>query len=79
MREVISAIAIMLVVLCCLHGCGEVQQDNKTAMIRLPDGSVVKGKAEVVAGYSSGIYEVTIDGVKYKTHGTNIVVIYGEE
>ena len=79
MRKVISVIAIMLVVLCCFHGCSTEQKENRAAMLRLPNGEVAQGELQDLYHGSDGIVRVTIDGIEYKTHMSNVVILDGEE
>jgi hypothetical protein len=79
MRKVISVIAVMLVVLCCINGCSTEREENRTAMLRLPNGEVVQGELQYLYHGSSGIVRVTIDGIEYKTHMSNVVILDGEE
>ena len=47
------------------------------AIINLPDGSVVSGKVESWRDFEDGDQlQVTISGVTYLTHASNVVLIY---
>jgi len=47
-----------------------------TAIISLPDGTVVKGEVDSWTDYEDGDQiQVVIDGVTYLVHSTNIVLV----
>ena len=48
-----------------------------TALIRMPDGSVVEGIADDVFKYrnSAGVVDVEIDGKTYTTHFSNVILM----
>lgn len=50
----------------------------KTAMIKLPDGSIVEGIVENCIWWSEGKCEITIDSVTYTVHPNNLVIIKEE-
>lgn len=68
-----------------LVGCGptdeEIEQitseyySDTTAIIYLDGNLIVEGPVERELQYSNGIYIITIDGMSYKTHASNIVII----
>ena len=71
-------IVLILMVSILLTGCSKnPNQDNEKgrtyAMIRLPDGSLVGGP---VSDYARAINWITvdIDGVRYKTDASNVVI-----
>lgn len=46
------------------------------AVIYIPDGSVVRGKVDKWTDFEDGDQlQVTIDGITYLTHATNVVLI----
>ena len=46
------------------------------AIIYIPDGSVVRGKVDKWTDFEDGDQlQVTIDGITYLTHATNVVLI----
>lgn len=50
------------------------------AIIRLPDGTVVKGKVDSWSDYSDGDQiQVTVDGKIYLVHSSNICLIASAE
>lgn len=45
------------------------------AEVRMPDGSTIKGKCDSWRDYEDGDQiQVTIDGITYLTHATNVVL-----
>jgi len=62
-------------------GCGNRSLFDTThtfdeAIIYIPDGSIVRGKIEKWRDFEDGDQlQVTIDGVTYLTHATNVVFI----
>lgn len=49
------------------------------ARIALPNGDQVEGPVTAYAYHSNGSMEVTVRGVTYLTHWTNVVLSAGEE
>lgn len=58
-----------------LAGCGDESYVGKTAMIYLGGNLIAEGKLEKYQGWSYGSWSVTIDGVTYETHSSNVVII----
>lgn len=84
MKKIISvllAVVMVLSIMCSLTGCGNKQLFDTTytfdtAIISLPDGTVVKGEVDSWTDYEDGDQiQVVIDGVTYLVHSTNIVLV----
>ena len=74
----LSLVALMLlavVLVCICAGCGAAAETGTQyhAIIAMPDGSLVEGECSDSWAYSYGMVSVTIDGVEYRTHSTNVV------
>lgn len=75
MKKIFCAVLCVLMLGLGLAGCGDEYYDNKTAMIYLDGNLIAEGKVEKCMGYSFGHWSVTIDGVTYETHSSNVVII----
>lgn len=75
------AFLLLLGCLLCLTACGnralfDTHYTFTRAMIALPDGSVVSGPVDSWRDYEDGDQlQVTIGGVTYLTHATNVVLM----
>lgn len=81
MRKKIIAIALLIGSMTVLAGCGNkdfldtVYTFNK-AIISLPDGEIVEGEVQNWTDYADGDQiQVTIDGIVYLVHSSNITLI----
>ena len=81
MRKKIIAIALLIGSMTVLVGCGNkdfldtVYTFNK-AIISLPDGEIVEGEVQNWTDYADGDQiQVTIDGIVYLVHSSNITLI----
>ncbi len=85
-KDTIRVIAMVLLVLVLLimaimfTGCAPEASaaGDEWAIIRMPNGEIVEGRATNAYYNSSGVYSITIDGTTYKTHMANVVVISGD-
>lgn len=83
MRKTISillAVVMVLSLMCGLAGCNRQIFDATykfdTAIISLPDGSVVSGKVDSWLDFEDGDQiQVVIDGVTYLVHSNNVALI----
>ena len=75
MKKIFCAILCTLILGLSLVGCGDEYYDNKTAMIYLDGNLIAEGKVEKCRGWSYGTWSVTIDGMTYDTHSSNVVII----
>ena len=77
--------ALMILTVCVIAtGCAPVDctSENSTAcdvkskyaMLRLPDDTIIQGYVDRTYTYSSGSIDITIDGVKYRTHWANVAI-----
>lgn len=81
MKKLISIllVIVMVISLCC--ACGNRTYFDTTwtferAIIFLPDGEKIEGTISSWTDYeSSDMLQVTIDGVTYLTHSTNVILI----
>lgn len=75
MKKIFCAILCILMLGLNLVGCGDEYYVGKTAMIYLDGNLIAEGKVETCRGWSYGSWSVTIDGVTYETHSSNVVII----
>lgn len=83
MRKTISillAVVMVFSLMCGLAGCNRQIFDATykfdTAIISLPDGSVVSGKVDSWLDFEDGDQiQVVIDGVTYLVHSNNVALI----
>ena len=80
MKKTLLAL-MLLCALLMLCSCGnrsllDTHYNFDYAMIAMPDGTVVEGKVDSWRDYEDGDQlQVTIDGVTYLTHSTNVVLM----
>lgn len=80
MKKVIALLLLLCMLLLCT-ACGNRSLFDTTytfnrAIISLPDGSFIQGTVESWRDYDDGDQlQVTIDGVTYLTHASNVVLI----
>lgn len=83
MRKTISillAVVMVFSLMCGLAGCNRQIFDATykfdTAIISLPDGSVVSGKVDSWLDFEDGDQiQVVIDGVTYLVHSNNVALV----
>ena len=75
MKKIFCATLCILMLWLSLAGCGDEYYAGKTAMIYLDGNLIAEGKVEKSMAHSSGTWSVTIDGVTYETHSSNVVII----
>ena len=89
MKRLVSlflALVMVLAIMCGLVACGDRPYGNKqffdftysfdTAIISLPDGTIVKGKVDSWTDYEDGDQiQVVINGTTYLVHSTNVVLM----
>lgn len=75
MKKIFCAILCALMLGLGLAGCDDEHHGNVTAMIYLDGNLIAEGKVEKCRGWSYGSWSVTIDGVTYETHSSNVVII----
>lgn len=83
MKTIMCAVA-SLVMIAALTGCNKQIVDftfkYDSAIIKLPDGTVVSGKVESWTDYEDGEQlQIKIDGVMYLVHAENVALISGGE
>ena len=71
-RKVIKIIFVLILMIALLAGCSANQQ--KYAMIRMPDGSIVQGSCSYSEFSYGGNVTVVIDGIRYRTGAENVMV-----
>lgn len=80
MKKTLLAL-MLLCALLMLTACGnrsllDTHYNFDYAMISMPDGTVIQGTVDSWRDYEDGDQlQVTIDGVTYLTHSTNVVLI----
>ncbi|MBQ8200420.1 MAG: hypothetical protein IJZ74_01490 [Clostridia bacterium] len=78
-RLMIALLLLMTLLLCTACGNRAMFDTNYTftrAMIALPDGTYIEGPVESWRDYDDGDQlQVTINGVTYLTHATNVVLM----
>lgn len=81
MKKIIAVFLSVLMVAVMLTGCGnkDLWDTNYTydkAIISMPNGTILEGKIDNWTDYEDGDQiQVTIDGVVYLVHSSNIVLI----
>lgn len=78
MKKIFCAVLCVLMLGFGLVGCGDEYDEyyvGKIAIIYLDGNLIAEGTVENCMGYSYGNRSVTIDGVTYETHSSNIVII----
>lgn len=79
MKKVIALLLLLCMLLCTACGNRSLFDTTYTfnrAIISLPDGSFIQGTVESWRDYDDGDQlQVTIDGVTYLTHASNVVLI----
>lgn len=75
MKKIFCAVLCALMLGSWLVGCGDENYVGKTAIIYLDGNLIAEGKVEKCMGYTYGSWKVTIDGVTYETHSSNVVII----
>lgn len=75
MKKIFCTVLCALMLVSGLVGCGDEYYAGKTAIISLDGNLIAEGKVEKCMGYSNGSCSVTIDGVAYETHNSNVVII----
>ena len=84
MRKRILATICALVLAAGIAGCDGIESNKvldttfkfDTAIIYFPDGTVIRGEVDSWTDFEDGDQlQVTIDGVTYLTHATNVVLI----
>ena len=79
-RIVCFAVCLMSLASCLgLCGCGNYQIIDTTftyswAQIKMPDGTIIEGKVNNWTDYEGDQLQVTIDGVTYLVHASNVVL-----
>lgn len=74
---VILGLCVLFGVILTLPGCSSNKKNDETyAYVFFPNGKMlVSGKVESAIHGSSGFFSVTIDGIKYQTHCSNVVFV----
>lgn len=75
MKKIFCTILCVLMLGFGLVGCGDENYVGTTAIIYLDGHLIAEGKVEKCRGWSYGSWSVTIDGVTYETHSSNVVII----
>ncbi len=82
MKRILFLALSLLMLFGLLSGCGNRQLIDVTytfdeAIIRLPDGAIVRGKIDSWKDYGDGDQlQVKIDGVTYLVHATDCALIH---
>ena len=75
--SLVAAMLLVVILVCICAGCGAAAAETRStpyhAIIAMPDGSLIEGECSDSWAYSYGMVSVTIDGVEYRTHSTNVV------
>ena len=80
MKKATITIIVLLMIAVAASGCNRAVFDTHfafdEAIVALPDGTIVKGQVSSWNDYEDGDQlQVTINGVTYLTHATNVVLI----
>lgn len=82
MKRLIVAILILILisyVAISICGCATVVDDESfTAIIKLPDGTIVSGTVEEYTRWSDSNIKIKINGVTYYAHPANVTLTQGE-
>lgn len=86
-RKILVLALVLIAIVCILCACSSSVYNREIvdlkygfdyAYIRLPSDMYVKGKVDSWRDYDdSDMIQVTIDGVTYYTHGSNVVIMKG--
>lgn len=73
---VILGLCVLFGVILALPGCSSSEENGETyAYIFFPNGKMlVSGEVEAAWHGSSGLLGITIDGIEYQTHCSNVVL-----
>lgn len=73
---VVLGLCILVGVILALPGCSSSEENGETyAYIFFPNGKMlVSGEVEAAWHGSNGLLGITIDGIKYQTHCSNVVL-----
>lgn len=82
----VTVLLMLVVIPLMMVGCAAVDTDTPEAstvretkseyvILRLPDGTIIRGDVDYKYMYQTGGVSITIDGVKYYTHIANIAII----
>lgn len=82
----VAVIFMLAVIPLMLTGCAPADTDapeastvretkSEYAILRLPDGTIVRGDVDYKYTYQSGCVVINIDGVEYYTHFANVAII----
>lgn len=79
-RQIITGVVVTVAAMFMFASCNSQLIDTTyhydTAIIRMPDGSVVTGKVQSWKDYgNSDSIQIKIDGMSYYTHIQNVVLI----
>lgn len=80
MKKIFIIISMLLIMLFTMAGCNKQIADftykYDWAVLGLPNGNVIEGEVDSWRDYGDGDQiQVTIDGVTYLTHATDVVLI----
>lgn len=79
-NRIICVVACMMMLVSCLilSGCNKTVIDTtyyySWAQLKMPDGSIVEGSIDKWCDYEGDQLQVTIDGVTYLVHASNVVL-----
>lgn len=72
-------LAVSLGVCLCLGGCNrqvlDLTYSYEEAMIKLPDGTIIKGKVQSWRDYEGDQLQIKISGKQYLVHSSNVILI----
>lgn len=80
MKKIFAFVCVLLIFAPILTGCNKQMMDftfkYDTAVLQLPDGTVVKGKCQSWTDFEDGDQlQVKVDGKTYLVHSMNCVLI----
>lgn len=78
--KVIALVALIILIIVTLCGCNKDMFDTvysyDTAIVQLPDGTIVEGKVDNWTDYADGDQiQVKIDGTTYLVHSSNVALM----
>ena len=79
MKNLISILLILALILMTLVACGASYCSDETttikAIIELPDGTIIKGTVDSYTRWSESNTEIVINGITYCVHPVNVAFI----
>ena len=75
MKKIILALLLAAICVFLFTGCSASRRTSCEAILRRPDGAIVKGPLQDWNLYSNGNVSVQINDCVYYTHSSNVVIM----